>query len=104
MFCGAVNTSIEPIGKHVHMNLNATVSHDCVLEDYVTIGPGATVCGNCHLGECAEIGAGATVIQGINIGRNAIVGAGAVVIRDVPDNAVVVGNPAKFLRWVREDE
>jgi acetyltransferase-like isoleucine patch superfamily enzyme len=46
----------------------------------------------------ASIGTGATILCGITIGRNAIVGAGSVVTRDVPDNAVVAGNPARLLR------
>jgi acetyltransferase-like isoleucine patch superfamily enzyme len=50
----------------------------------------------------ASIGTSVTVLCGVTIGQNAIVGAGSVVTQDVPDNAVVVGNPARFLRWVDE--
>ena len=46
----------------------------------------------------ASIGTGATILCGITIGENAIVGAGSVVTRDVPDNTVVAGNPARLLR------
>jgi len=45
----------------------------------------------------ASIGSGATILSNISIGENAIVGAGSVVTKDVPDNAIVAGNPAKFL-------
>lgn len=48
----------------------------------------------------ASIGTSATILCGVTIGENAIVGAGSVVTRDVPDNAIVIGNPARFLRWV----
>jgi acetyltransferase-like isoleucine patch superfamily enzyme len=51
----------------------------------------------------ASIGSGTTILCGICIGENAIVGAGSVVWHDVPDRAVVVGNPARFLRWVEEE-
>jgi acetyltransferase-like isoleucine patch superfamily enzyme len=46
----------------------------------------------------ASIGTGATILCGITIGENAIVGAGSVVTHDVPNNAVVAGNPARLLR------
>ncbi len=48
----------------------------------------------------ASIGTSATILGGITIGRNALVGAGSVVTKDVPDNAVVAGNPAKLLRFI----
>jgi UDP-2-acetamido-3-amino-2,3-dideoxy-glucuronate N-acetyltransferase len=48
----------------------------------------------------ASIGANATVLPGIVLGENCMVGAGAVVTRDVPDNAVVVGNPARIVRYI----
>lgn len=47
----------------------------------------------------AFVGAGAIILPGVTIGRGAVVGAGAVVTRDVADYAVVVGNPARFLKW-----
>ena len=46
----------------------------------------------------ASVGTGATVLCGVTIGENAIVGAGSVVTKDVPDNAVVAGNPARLMR------
>jgi acetyltransferase-like isoleucine patch superfamily enzyme len=46
----------------------------------------------------ASVGSGSTILANVVIGENAMVGAGSVVTRDVPDNAVVAGNPAKVLR------
>lgn len=51
----------------------------------------------------ASIGTGSTILCGVTIGENAVIGAGSVVTKDVPDNAVVAGNPARFLRWVPEN-
>jgi acetyltransferase-like isoleucine patch superfamily enzyme len=48
----------------------------------------------------ASIGSGSTILSNITVGENAIVGAGSVVTKDVPANAIVAGNPAKFLRFV----
>lgn len=47
----------------------------------------------------ASIGSGSTILCGIEIGENALIGAGAVVVHDVPKNAIVVGNPAKVVRY-----
>ncbi len=56
------------------------------------------VCIPTYVEEGASIGSNATILCGITIGKNAIVGAGAVVTKDVPDNTVVIGNPARILR------
>jgi len=50
--------------------------------------------------EGASIGTGATILGGIRIGKNALVGAGSVVSQNVPERAVVVGNPAKIIRYL----
>ncbi len=55
-----------------------------------------------HVCAGAKIGANATLLPGITIGRNALVGAGAVVVNDVPDEKVVVGNPARIIKDVSE--
>ena len=51
------------------------------------------------VGEGTQIGINATIRQGINIGKWATIGAGAVIVKDVPDYAVVVGNPGKIIRY-----
>jgi len=86
------------VGTHCILNTNCSIDHDCVLENFVHVSPNATLCGNVYVGEGTHVGAGAVIIQGKRIGKNVTIGAGAVVIRDVPDNAVVVGNPAKQIR------
>ncbi len=50
----------------------------------------------------ASIGSGATILCGLTIGRNAMIGAGAVVTKNVPDNAVVAGVPARVLKYIKE--
>ena len=50
----------------------------------------------------AKVGANATLLPGVVIGRNALVGAGAVVVRDVPDGAVVAGNPARQVKRIED--
>lgn len=95
-------TSNVKIGRFFQANCQCTISHDCVIGDYVTFAPGVRCNGNVTIGEHAYIGAGALIKQGAHgkplvIGEGAVVGMGAVVIRDVAPNTTVVGNPARVM-------
>ncbi len=94
----SVNSGVK-IGNHSILNTNSSVDHDCQLSDFVHISPNAALAGDVTVGEGTHIGMGACVIQGINIGKWAIIGAGAVIIQDVPDYAVVVGNPGRIIKY-----
>ena len=99
IMAGAIINSDVSIGKHCIINSNAVVEHDCYLENFVHISPSASIAGNVSIGECAHLGIGSSIIQGVKIGKWATIGAGAVIIRDVPDYAVVVGNPGKIIKY-----
>lgn len=53
-----------------------------------------------HIKRNCWIGAGATILRGVTIGENSVVGAGSVVTKDVPDNVIVAGNPAKIIKYI----
>jgi len=99
IMAGVSVNSGTSIGRHCIINTNASVDHDCIIEDYVHISPNTGLAGNVFVGEGTHVGIGAQVIQGIRIGRWATVGAGTVVIRDIPDYAVVVGNPGRIIKY-----
>jgi sugar O-acyltransferase (sialic acid O-acetyltransferase NeuD family) len=92
---GCIVNAMVRIGRGVIVNSGAIIEHECVLEDYVHIAPGATLAGNVHVGEGTFIGAGAVLREGIKVGKNCIIGAGSVVLKNVPDNQLWVGIPAK---------
>mgnify|MGYP006235091427 FL=1 len=69
--------------------------HNCLIEDYVTIAPSVSLMGNVKIGKHAYIGAGAVIKQGVQIGPRSTVGMGSVVVKDVPEDTIVYGNPAK---------
>lgn len=92
---GTIATVDISIGKHVIINLDCTLGHDDVIEDYVTIYPSVNVSGNVSVGECCELGTGTQIIQGKVIASDAIIGAGTVVVKDVRDSGTYVGCPAK---------
>jgi sugar O-acyltransferase (sialic acid O-acetyltransferase NeuD family) len=83
------------LGRHVHLNLNSTVGHDCDLSDYVTVNPLVAISGGVALGEASTIGTHAAILQNLTVGQSATVGGGALVVRDVPDDTVVKGVPAR---------
>ncbi len=104
------------LGQRVRIHSNVFIPEFSVLEDDAWVGP-CVVLTNARypqgrdvkrtlagprLLSGAKIGANATLLPGVTIGRGALVGAGAVVVRDVPDGAVVVGNPAHIIKQVRE--
>lgn len=93
----AVLTARVRMGRHCIVNVKASVSHDCIIGDYVNINPGATLCGDVEIGDGAYIGAGATVIERIRIGSGTVIGAGAVVVRDLPEHVTAVGVPARII-------
>ncbi|MFF8973585.1 acetyltransferase [Streptomyces sp. NPDC014995] len=82
-------------GAHVQVNYQASIGHDTVLEDFVTILPGANIAGNVTIGAGSTVGSNAAVLQGRRIGPSVMVGAAALVTRDVAVGQLVVGVPAR---------
>lgn len=111
-------------GKHTKIGKNVFINFDCTfldlggitIEDNVQIAPKvsllseghsvspenrhALVPGHVHIKKNAWIGANATILPGVTIGENSIVAAGAIVSKDVPDNTVVGGVPAKIIKSI----
>lgn len=104
IMAGAVVNPDAVIGQHCIINTAAIIEHDCKIANFVHVSPNAALAGNVTVGEGTHIGIGATVIQGVKIGQWATIGAGAVLINDVPDYAVVVGNPGKIIKYNKEHE
>ena len=77
---------------------NSFVGHDSYLDRFAHIATNGVVGADVHVGKAVHIGSNATIREKVTIGDYSLVGAGAVVLKDVPENSVVVGNPARVLR------
>jgi UDP-2-acetamido-3-amino-2,3-dideoxy-glucuronate N-acetyltransferase len=106
------------IGNGVKIQNNVSVYNGVVLEDDAFVGPSVVFTNVLNprsfierkaefrptlVKKGATIGANATIVCGVVIGQFAMIGAGAVVTKDVPDHALVLGNPAKQVGWVNEE-
>lgn len=99
VMANAVINANAKIGKHCVINSGAVVEHDCIVNDFSHISPNSALAGGVIVGEGTHIGIGAVVIPEITIGKWCTIGAGAVIIGNVPDYAVVVGNPGRIIKF-----
>lgn len=100
IMAGAIVNPGSRLGNNVIINTGAVVEHDCEVGDDTHIATRACLAGGVKVKSGVHLGAGAIVRQNIEIGANAVIAAGAVVVKDVPDNVVVMGVPAKFYKRV----
>ncbi|MFV8281327.1 acetyltransferase [Christiangramia marina] len=99
VMAGAVISHSANVGENSIINSNAIIEHDVSIAKFAHVSPGAIVTGAVSIGEGSHIGAGASIIPGISIGKWVTIGAGAVVLKDIPDYAVVVGNPGRIIKY-----
>lgn len=104
------------IGNGVRMHSQVFVPEFTVIEDDAWLGPNVVITNAKYplspgvkdtlagplVKKGAKIGANSTILPGIVIGENALVGAGSVVVKDVPPGAVVIGNPARVIKYIDE--
>lgn len=77
---------------------NSFVGHDSTLERFAHIATNSVIGANVRVGRAVHVGSNATIREKVVIGDFSLIGAGAVVLNDVPENSIVVGNPAKILK------
>ncbi len=111
-----VGNNVE-IGNNVKIQNNVSIYEGVKLEDYVFCGPsmvftniliprsefpqrGSKFYKKTLVKKSASIGANATIVCGVTIGRYALIGAGTVVVKNIPNYAIVVGNPGRLIGWV----
>ena len=92
---GVMITTNVRIRDFVILNLQCTVGHDAVIEDYAALMPSVNVSGEVTIGPGVYVGTGAQISNQVSIGEDTVVGAGAVVVKNLPANCMAVGVPAR---------
>jgi sugar O-acyltransferase (sialic acid O-acetyltransferase NeuD family) len=97
LLAGAVITADAVLGSHVVVMPRVTITHDCLIDDFVTFAAGVALGGGVRIGRGAYLGMNSSVRQGLSIGAGATVGMGAVVLSDINDSETWAGVPARPL-------
>lgn len=83
------------ISDNVHILPGAIIMHDCIIHKHCQISPGAVLGGGTEIGERTYIGLNASIRDKIKIGEDTVIGMGATVLKDIPNNIIAFGTPAK---------
>lgn len=95
---GVILTTHIDIGDFNIFNLNCTIGHDVKISNYNVINPSVNVSGNVNIGNGNLLGVGSIILQSKVIGNNSIIGASSLVTKDVENDVVVIGIPAKKIK------
>lgn len=85
------------IGDNVYIQPMANIGHDSRISSHCVISVFASIAGSCLIGECTYIAMSVPVKENTLIGCNTIIGMGSIVLRDIPDNVIALGNPARAM-------
>ncbi|WP_298459539.1 NeuD/PglB/VioB family sugar acetyltransferase [uncultured Cellulomonas sp.] len=97
LLAGVVLTAGVRVGRHVVVMPNATLTHDDVVEDFVTLASGVSLGGGVRVGRAAYVGMNASVRERVMVGVRATLGMGAALLTDLPDGETWAGVPARPL-------
>ena len=95
---GTIMTVNISIGDFNIINLDCTIGHDDIINNYITIYPSVNVSGCVVIGNCTEIGTGTQIIQGLSIASDSIIGASAAVVKNLIESGTYVGVPARRIK------
>lgn len=98
VMAGAIINPDCAVGEHCIVNTNASLDHDSVMGDFASLAPGAVTGGGVTIGAFSAISLGVKVIHGITIGAHTVVGAGATVFKDLGDQVIALGTPARVAK------
>jgi sugar O-acyltransferase (sialic acid O-acetyltransferase NeuD family) len=103
VMAGAVINPCAEVGFGVIVNSGAVIEHDVLIGDYAHVSPNAVMGGESRLGTLSHLGLGAVILPRVTVGNRTVIGAGAVVTREMPDDIIAIGVPARVRRRTDHD-
>jgi sugar O-acyltransferase (sialic acid O-acetyltransferase NeuD family) len=95
---GTIITTNVKLGKHVHLNLQTTIGHDCEIGNYFTTAPGAKISGNCKIYDLVYVGTNASIKEKLTIHSLTTIGSNATVVKNIEESGTYVGVPVKKIK------
>ncbi len=92
-----ISCNIE-MKDYVLIQSHVNIGHDCIIGENSTLSSGTCISGAVHIGDGTYIAVGTLVKQGITIGSDSVVGMGSIVLKDIPENVIALGNPARAMK------
>ena len=100
IMAGAIINPCAQVGFGVIVNSGAVIEHDVLIGDYAHVSPNSVMGGESELGTLSHLGLGAVILPRVVVGSRTVIGAGAVVTREMPDDIIAVGVPARVTRAI----
>ena len=98
VMAGCIINPDTTLGDFCFLATGAQIEHNCRMEDFSSVSVGSLTGGKVNIGQYSAITLGVTIMDRINIGKHTIVGSGSLVTKDLPDNVLAYGSPAKIVR------
>ena len=98
IMAGCIINPNSIVGDFCFFATGAQLEHDCTIGNFASISAGSITGGKVNIGKYSAITLGVIIMDRLNIGENTVVGSGSLVTKDLPDNVVAYGTPAKIIR------
>ena len=102
-YCTSISSDTK-IGDNCFFQASALIGHDCLIRDHCVVSSHVAISGHVSIGEKTYIAPGVMVKDRVNIGFDSVIGMGAIVQRDIPDNVIALGNPARPMKHKDENK
>ncbi len=104
MMPGVILNNNASVGDHCILLTRSSLDHDTKIGDFSSFSPGVTTGGRVNVGKCSVIGIGANILHCKSVGNHCVIGGGALINKDIEDNSIAYGVPARIVKKRKKSE